>query len=146
MLSIVRWRPDAEIRKTSLGPGCWDGTLRELAAFNESGLVAIPSHLSYQEAATLGCAGLTAWHSVVESGGVKPGETVVTLGTGGVSVFALQFARAAGARVIATSSSDEKLERLRELGADETINYRTRDDWDKAILELHRRPRCRSRY
>lgn len=129
--------PDAEIRKTSLGAGsAWDGTLREFAAFNESGLVAIPSHLSYQEAATLGCAGLTAWHSVVESGQVKPGETVVTLGTGGVSVFALQFAKAAGARVIATSSSDEKLERLRELGAVETINYRTREDWDKAILEL----------
>ncbi|MBK9165076.1 MAG: NAD(P)-dependent alcohol dehydrogenase [Acidobacteria bacterium] len=129
--------PDAEIRKTSLGAGSdWDGTLREFGAFDESGLVAMPSHLSYQEAATLPCAALTAWHSLVASGDVKPGETVVTLGTGGVSVFALQFAKAAGARVIATSSSEEKLERLRELGADETINYREREDWDKAILEM----------
>ncbi len=129
--------PNAEIRKSSLGAGSsWEGTLREFGAFNESGLVAIPSHLSYQEAATLPCAALTAWHSLVASGDVKPGETVVTLGTGGVSVFALQFAKAAGARVIATSSSEEKLERLRELGADETINYREREDWDKAILEI----------
>lgn len=129
--------PNAEIRRSSLGAGRpWDGTLREYAVFNENGLVAIPTFLDYGQAATLPCAALTAWHALIKSGGIKPGDTVVTLGTGGVSIFALQFARMAGARVIATSSSDQKLARLKELGADETINYRESEDWDKAVLEL----------
>ncbi len=124
-------------RRTSLGAGAqWDGVLREYAVFDEQSLVKVPEHLSYEEAATLPCAALTAWHALAVSGSLKAGESVLTLGTGGVSVFAVQLAKLFGARVIATSSSDEKLARLTELGADEIINYRTRDDWEKAVLEL----------
>ena len=126
-----------EKRRTSLGAGPqWDGVLREYGTFNQESVVRIPEHLSYDEAATLPCAALTAWNALTVSGRLKAGETVVTLGTGGVSVFALQFAKLSGARVISTSSSDEKLERARLLGADETINYKTRDDWDKGVLDL----------
>ena len=88
------------------------------------------------EAATLPCAAVTAWNALVESGGIRPGDTVLMQGTGGVSLFALQFARLAGARVIATSSSDEKLAKVRELGASEGINYKTTPDWDKRAREL----------
>lgn len=126
-----------EKRRTSLGAGAqWDGVLREFGVFGEESVVAIPEHLSYEQAATLPCAALTAWNAVVVSGRLKAGDTILTLGTGGVSVFALQFAKMAGARVIATSSSDEKIQKLRHLGADETINYETREDWDAAVLEL----------
>ncbi len=126
-----------EKRKTSLGAGAqWDGVLREYGTFSQESVVRIPDHLSYEEGATLPCAALTAWNALTVSGRLKTGETVVTLGTGGVSIFALQFAKLSGARVIVTSSSDEKLERAKELGADETVNYKTRDDWDKAILEI----------
>lgn len=126
-----------EKRRTSLGAGAqWDGVLREYGAFDEQGLVKIPEHLSFEEAATLPCAALTAWHALAVSGELKAGETVLTLGTGGVSVFAIQFAKLFGARVIATSSSDEKLAKTRELGANETINYKTREDWDVAAIEL----------
>lgn len=121
---------------TSLGGGEMDGVLRELGNFDEEGLVQIPAHLSYEEAATLPCAAVTAWHALFYVGALKAGETVLTLGTGGVSIFALQFAKMSGARVIATSSSDEKLARARELGADETINYRTHPDWDKEVLRM----------
>ncbi|HLA95786.1 MAG TPA: NAD(P)-dependent alcohol dehydrogenase, partial [Pyrinomonadaceae bacterium] len=86
--------------------------------------------------ATLPCTGVTAWNALVVSGKLKAGETVLTLGTGGVSVFALQFAKLFGAKVIATSGSEEKIEKLKNLGADETINYKTREDWDKAVMEL----------
>jgi NADPH:quinone reductase-like Zn-dependent oxidoreductase len=124
-------------RRTSLGAGAqWNGVLREYATFNEESLLRIPGHLSYEEASTLPCAALTAWNALSVSGKLKAGETVLTLGSGGVSVFALQFAKLFGARVITTSSSDEKIARLKELGADETVNYRTRDDWDTAVLEL----------
>ncbi len=126
-----------EKRRTSLGAGAqWDGVLREYGTFDEQGLVKIPEHLSFEEAATLPCAALTAWHALAVSGELKAGETVLTLGTGGVSAFAIQFAKLFGARVIATSSSDEKLTRVRQLGADDTINYKTREDWDTAALEL----------
>lgn len=126
-----------EKRRTSLGAGAqWDGVLREYGAFSQESVVRIPEHLSYNEAAALPCAALTAWHALMVSGQLRPGETVVTLGTGGVSIFALQFAKLAGAQVIITSSSDEKLERARQLGSDETINYRAREDWDTAVLEL----------
>ena len=126
-----------EKRRTSLGAGPqWDGVLREFATFSQESVVRIPDHLSYEQAATLPCAALTAWNALTVAGRIKPGETVVTLGTGGVSIFALQFAKLSGARVIVTSSSDEKLERARALGADETINYKTREDWDTAVLEL----------
>lgn len=126
-----------EKRRTSLGAGAqWQGVLREYAVFSEESLVAIPEHLSFEEGATLPCAALTAWNALHVSGKVKSGDSVLTLGTGGVSVFAVQIAKMAGARVIATSSSEEKLEKLRAIGADETINYRTREDWDKVVLEL----------
>ncbi len=129
--------PSAEKRRTSLGGGAeWDGVLLEFATFSDEGLVRIPEHLSYEEAATLPCAALTAWHALVVSGKVRPGETVLTLGSGGVAVFALQFAKLAGAKVIATSSSDVKLERLKEIGADECINYSEVPEWDRAVLDL----------
>jgi NADPH:quinone reductase-like Zn-dependent oxidoreductase len=126
-----------EKRRSSLGAGSqWDGVLREYAAFSDEGLVRIPEHLSFEEAATLPCAALTAWNALSVSGKLKAGDSVLTLGTGGVSVFAVQFAKIFGARVIATSSSDEKISRLRGLGADDEINYRSREDWDAAVLEL----------
>jgi len=126
----------AEKARTAIGAGNYDGVLREYGAFDAESIVKVPEHLSFDEAATLPCAAVTAWHALVVSGNVQPGETVLTLGTGGVSVFAIQFAKVLGARVIATSSSDEKLERVRELGADETINYRSNQDWDKTVIEL----------
>lgn len=125
----------AEYQKTALG-GDVDGVLREFGAFDENGLVRINDDLSFEEAATLPCAAVTAWNGLVVSGNVQAGETVLTQGTGGVSVFAAQFAKAFGARVIATSSADEKLEKIRALGADETINYKTTTDWDKAVFGL----------
>ena len=132
----IEGEPSARKNRTALGAGELDGVLREYGAFHEDGLVGIPEHLSFEEAATLPCAAVTAWNSLVESGGLRAGETVLTLGTGGVSVFAMQFARMHGARVIATSSSDEKLARVRELGANETINYKKTPDWDKEVLRL----------
>jgi NADPH:quinone reductase-like Zn-dependent oxidoreductase len=128
-----------EKRRTTLGAGDLDGVLREYGTFDESGLVKIPGHLSFEEAATLPCAAVTAWNALVVSGNLKAGDTVLTLGTGGVSVFALQFAKIHGARVIATSSSDKKLERAKELGADELINYRKTPDWDNEVLSLTNR-------
>ncbi|CAN5576847.1 NAD(P)-dependent alcohol dehydrogenase [soil metagenome] len=126
-----------EKRRSSLGGGAqWQGVLREFATFHEDGLVAIPEHLSFEEAATLPCAAITAWNALIVSGKVRPGETVLTLGTGGVSVFAAQFAKLAGSRVIATSGSDEKIERLLALGVDETINYRKNENWEKTVLEM----------
>ena len=95
-----------------------------------------PAHLSFEQAATLPCAALTAWNALMEAGGLKAGQTVLVLGTGGVSLFALQFAATAGARVIVTSSSDAKLERARALGAHETVNYRATPDWDEEVLRL----------
>ncbi len=102
----------------------------------ETGLLPIPAHLSFTEAATLPCAAVTAWNALMEAGGVRPGDSVLTQGTGGVSLFAVQFARLAGARVIATSSSDEKLAKVRKLGASDGINYKTTPDWDKRVREL----------
>lgn len=128
--------PTADTAKTAIGAGNYDGVLREYGAFNERSVVAIPEGLSFDEAATLPCAAVTAWNALVCSGKVKEGETVLTLGTGGVSVFAIQIAKHFGARVISTSSSDEKLARASDLGADDTINYRECEDWDKAVLEL----------
>src|SRR5690242_4499042 len=103
--------PNLQKNRTALGAGDREGVLREYGAFSEEALVRIPEHLSYEEAATLPCAAVTAWQALVHSGNVKAGETVLALGTGGVSIFALQFARMHGARVIITSSSDEKLAR-----------------------------------
>ncbi len=113
-----------------------DGTLAEYAVFYESGLVPVPETLSMEEAATLPCAGQTAWHTLFGAGvPLMPGQTVLTLGTGGVSSFALLFAKAGGARVVITSSSDEKLRRAETLGADTTINYEDTPDWHEAVLE-----------
>ena len=124
-----------DIMKTALG-GALPGVLSELAIARQDALVRVPQHLSFEEAATLPCAAVTAWNALVGHGHIKSGETVLTLGTGGVSLFALQFAKLHGARVIITSSSDEKLARARELGADETINYRTAPEWERRVFEL----------
>jgi NADPH:quinone reductase-like Zn-dependent oxidoreductase len=102
----------------------------------EGGAVSLPDHLSFEEGATLPCAGLTAWNCLVEQGGLKAGDTALFLGTGGVSIFGLQFAKMMGARTIVTSSSDAKLERAASLGADELINYREVPDWQIRVLEL----------
>lgn len=115
--------------------GALDGVLAEKVALNENGLVKIPDNLSYEEGATLPCAAVTSWQSLSLEP-VKPGDVVLMLGTGGVSVFALQFAKVAGAETIITSSSDEKLERAKELGADHTINYKSTPDWEKEVLEI----------
>ncbi len=128
---------NAEKSKTALGGGGdWDGVLMEYGSFNQDSIVEVPDHLSYSEAATLPCAAVTAWNALVVSGSLKAGDMVLTLGTGGVSVFAVQFAKMFGAHVISTSSSNVKIGKLKELGADETINYRERKDWDKVVLEL----------
>jgi NADPH:quinone reductase-like Zn-dependent oxidoreductase len=114
-----------------------DGTLAQYQVFPADGLLAVPPHLSFEQAATLPCAAVTVWNALMHGPRVlKPGETVLTLGTGGVSIFALQIAKMAGARVIITSSSDAKLERARSLGADECINYKTTPNWEQKVLEL----------
>jgi len=114
-----------------------DGMLAEYVALHEDGVVAIPVHLSFEEAATLPCAGVTAWHALMVAGRpVRPGDTVLCLGTGGVSMLAMQLARAAGARVIVTSSSDAKLERALQSGASEGINYKSTPEWDKEVARL----------
>jgi NADPH:quinone reductase-like Zn-dependent oxidoreductase len=115
-----------------------DGTLREHAVFDESGLVSMPTNLSFPEASTLSCAALTAWNALygLESRALKPGQTILTQGTGGVSIFALQFAKAAGARVIATTSSAAKSEQLKKLGADHVINYNDTPNWGEEAAKL----------
>ena len=113
-----------------------DGYACEAVVTPEHWFTHAPKGYSAAEAATLTCAGLTAWRALFEDGETKPGSTVLVQGTGGVSIFALQFAKAAGARVIATSSSDAKLERLKALGADEVINYKENPDWGMKTLEL----------
>lgn len=115
--------------------GNYDGVLAEYAVFPAESLALLPDYLSDEGGASLSCAGLTAWRALVEDGGVTAGETVLALGTGGVSTFALQFARLHGARVAVTSSSDEKLERARELGADVTVNYEATPEWGDVIHE-----------
>jgi len=133
-----RWlagKADARTARSTLG-GPRDGMLREYAILDEEGVVPFPEHLKYEEAATLPCAGLTAWHALLEGNPVKPGDTVLLLGTGGVSIFALQFAIIAGARTIITSSSDEKLNRALHLGAWRGINYVEIPDWDREVMKL----------
>jgi NADPH:quinone reductase-like Zn-dependent oxidoreductase len=126
--------PIAGMYATSLGGGI-DGMLAEYVTLKEDGFVRIPDYMSYEEAASLPCAAVTAWNALVTEGSLKPGDSVLVMGTGGVSIFALQIAKMFGARVIATSSNDAKLKRLRELGASDSINYKTTPDWDKAVLE-----------
>ena len=113
-----------------------DGYATELISIPESAITKIPNNLNFKEAATLPCAGLTAWRALVDEGRLKSGETVLVQGTGGVSVFALQLAKTFGATVIATSSSEEKLEKLKSLGADHLINYKTHPEWGKEVLKI----------
>ena len=131
--------PTAERSKTALG-GDVDGMLTEYALLAQDGVVRFPEHLSYEEAATLPCAGVTAWNALHHAGEpadpVIPGETVVIQGTGGVSLFALQFAKLLGATVIGTSSSDEKLKRAYGFGLDAGCNYKEHPDWSKWVGEV----------
>lgn len=120
----------------ALGGAAADGVLAEYAVFDESSLVHVPAHLTDEEAATLPCAGVTAWSALLTFGNIHTGDFVVALGTGGVSIFSLQFAKLRGARAIITSSSDQKLARARELGADAVINYKTTPDWPRTVLDL----------
>lgn len=124
--------PFAQSDGSSLGGGSTDGVLAEEVVFEGEGVVKVPEHLSFEEAATLPCAGLTAWVSLMEYGKLAKGETVLAMGTGGVSIFALQLAKLAGAKVILTSGHDDKLARGKALGADELVNYRTTPAWDVA--------------
>jgi NADPH:quinone reductase-like Zn-dependent oxidoreductase len=112
------------------------GVMAQEVVLDEKALVRSPAHLDFSEAATLPCAGVTAWHALFVAGGIRPGNTVLLLGTGGVSIWALQLAKAAGARVIITSSSDAKLARARELGADEGINYASVPEWSGEVRKL----------
>ncbi len=116
--------------------GSLDGMLTEFAVLSEEAVVAIPEHLSFEEAATLPCAAVTAWNALTGGRPLRAGESVLTLGSGGVSLFALQFAKLFGARVITTTSSGEKAMRLKSLGADDVINYRTTPDWHDEVRRL----------
>lgn len=131
--------PDGEVQpeylRDALG-GAIDGMLAELVALPASAVVKLPDYISFEEAATLPCAAVTAWNAMFVQSRLLPGHSVLLLGTGGVSIIGLQLARLAGLRAIITSSSDAKLTRARELGADATVNYRTREDWEQAVLEL----------
>lgn len=121
--------------KSALG-GAIPGVLSEFVVLDATGVIPVPEHLTDAEAATLPCAALTAWNAVIATGRLQPGNVLLIQGTGGVSLFALQFAKIAGATVIATSSSEEKLARVREMGAAHGINYRTQPDWDAAVRDL----------
>jgi NADPH:quinone reductase-like Zn-dependent oxidoreductase len=149
---VTRWSPGDRVAGTffqnwQTGPvrreafdstlgGAINGLLTEYVALSADGVVEIPPHLDFMEAATLPCAAVTAWHALVTSGQVSAGQTVLLLGTGGVSLFALQFAKMHGARVIITSSSDAKLARAKSLGAYATINYRALPDWETEVFRL----------
>ena len=126
--------PPARGELRALGAGTVDGVLAEHVVVDAEALVHLPEHLSYEEGATLPCAALTAWNALFPQGGLTPGQTVLAQGTGGVSIFALQLAHAAGARVLLTSSHDDKLQRGKALGADELINYKKTPNWDEPVL------------
>ena len=126
---------EAAYHKSALG-GAIDGMFAEYVTLSEHGVVPLPDYLTYEEGASLPCAAVTAWNGLVEQGHLLAGETVLLLGTGGVSMFALQIAKMFGAKTIITSSSDEKLARARALGADETVNYKTHPDWEKVVWDL----------
>jgi NADPH:quinone reductase-like Zn-dependent oxidoreductase len=128
MQNWLEGAPNAQKQRGALG-GDIDGMLSEYVVLPESGIVPVPGHLTWEEAATLPCAAVTAWNAVAHAGNIKAGGTVVIQGTGGVSIFALQFAKMLGARVLGTSGSDEKLERARKLGLDAGLNYKQTPDW-----------------
>ncbi|MEM9367785.1 MAG: NAD(P)-dependent alcohol dehydrogenase [Planctomycetota bacterium] len=127
--------PNDSVLQTCLGGGV-DGVLAESMVLPEESLVRIPDGMSYEEAATIPCAAVTAWHALFESGSLHAGQSVLLLGTGGVSVFAMQLAKATGARVLITSSSEAKLARAKTLGADEGVNYREFPEWHKQVRAL----------
>jgi len=128
--------PRADHQAAALG-GSASGMLAQYVVLPAHGVVRIPEHLSFEEAASLPCAGLTAWNALMESGPrLMPGSSILTLGTGGVSIFALQFAKAAGLEVFSTTSNEEKGKRLLSLGAREVVNYRAHPEWEKEILSL----------
>ena len=127
--------PSEEKMRSNLG-GALDGVLCEYRVWPAAALVRTPDHLGDAEAASLPCAGLTAWSAVIKLGNIRSGQTVLTQGTGGVSIFALQFAKMSGARVIATSSSEAKIEKLMQLGADVTINYKATPEWGKLARQM----------
>lgn len=120
---------------SALGSGTTDGVLAEYVALPETALVAIPAHLSFEEAATLPCAAVTAWHGLVARAGMRAGDTLLVQGTGGVALFGLQFAVALGAEAVVVSSSHEKLARAKAMGASVLVNHRERPDWDAAVME-----------
>jgi NADPH:quinone reductase-like Zn-dependent oxidoreductase len=133
-----RWlsgRQPADVASSALGADL-DGMLTQYATLSEEGVVALPKNLSFEEGATLPCAAVTAWNGLVTRGRMQPGDYVLLEGTGGVSMFGLQFALAMGAKPIITSSSDAKLQRAKELGAFGTVNYKTTPDWEKPVLSL----------
>src|ERR1700744_1178695 len=133
-----RWpggEPSQNVQASALG-GSIDGMLAEYAILEEDGVVKIPAHLSVEEGATLPCAAVTAWHAMVQHAKLIAGQTVLLQGTGGVSVFGLQFAHAMGVTAIITSSSDDKLSRARTMGAAHTINYKSKPDWEKQAVEF----------
>lgn len=128
-----RWSPD--VYDSDVG-NTLDGWLGEQVLLPESGLVVLPAAVSYETAATLASSGVTAWHALYEVARLRPGQTVLTLGTGGVSTIGMQLAKAGGARVVVTSSRDDKLARMRELGADFVVNYRREAAWGRRVMEL----------
>lgn len=134
MQNWLEGRLTAERGRAALG-GDVDGMLAEYVKLPEQGVIEIPRRLSYVEASTLPCAGVTAWNAVVHAGGIRPGEVVVIQGTGGVSIFALQFAKMLGAKVLGTSSSNDKLARAKGLGLDAGLNYKTTPDWSSWVRE-----------
>jgi NADPH:quinone reductase-like Zn-dependent oxidoreductase len=125
-----------QVAASARGGGGVDGMLSEVIVAHQDSLVRVPDHLTFEEAATLPCAGVTAYRALFVDGQLKPGEFVLLEGTGGVSTFGLQFAAAAGARPIITSSSDEKLQQARKLGAFGTVNYRTNTEWQREVRKL----------
>jgi NADPH:quinone reductase-like Zn-dependent oxidoreductase len=128
--------PFREAHWTGTLGGPRDGAMQEYMVLSQEGVVRAPRHMDAVQAATLPCAAVTAWNAVVAQGRVKAGDVVLVQGTGGVSLFALLFARMHGARVVATSSSDAKLERVRAMGADHVVNYKTNPEWPKAAREF----------
>lgn len=134
-LFLQNWQDGAASQAKSRGAlgGDMDGMLADYVVLPENGVTHFPAHLSYEEAATLPCAALTAWNALFHTATTKPGDTVVIQGTGGVSIFALQFAKLVGARVLGTSGSDEKLQQAKNLGLDEGLNYKQNPDWSSWV-------------
>jgi NADPH:quinone reductase-like Zn-dependent oxidoreductase len=133
-----RWpggEPPLDVQQSALGGGA-DGMLAEYVVLEEEGVVKLPAHLSLEEGATLPCAAVTVWHAMMEHAKLVAGQTVLLQGTGGVSVFGLQFAHAMGIQAIITSSSDVKIARARTLGAAHAINYKNNPDWEKSAMEF----------